>query len=340
MWRVNFDVGRDRHVPRYRERVDPFRSTNDVEFFERYRFPKQIVSDLCDQLDPVLRRNTLRSKSISTELAVCVALRFYGHGGYMCVIGDLHGISRHCASRIIHEVSNALCRNYRNYISWPTVDDINNNKTKFYNYSAFPKVFGAVDGCHIPISTPSAPHNENVFVNRKGGHSINCHFVCDFDLQIFDMSARWPGSTHDSFMLQHSETWQRSAEFDNCYLLGDSAYPQTPWLMTPYDNPANNSEARYNVAHKKARSCIERSNGVLKSRFRCLTKPLNFTPKKGAKIIMACVCLHNLAIRRHIQLPPCDLIQYIDVELPVRRHGVQGNGFIQRQQLVNHAFRV
>lgn len=50
---------------------------------------------------------------------------------------------------------------------------------------------------------------------------------------------------------------------------GDSGYALRPWLLTPFLNvEANTPEYRFNEVFCRARSTIERCNGVLKMRFR------------------------------------------------------------------------
>ncbi|KAJ8950906.1 hypothetical protein NQ314_007763 [Rhamnusium bicolor] len=57
------------------------------------------------------------------------------------------------------------------------------------------------------------------------------------------------------------------------WLIGDSVYPQSSILMTPFRDPAEGTpEARYNFAHIRSRNTIQRCIGVLKSRFRGLLK--------------------------------------------------------------------
>ncbi|GBP95427.1 Putative nuclease HARBI1 [Eumeta japonica] len=61
-------------------------------------------------------------------------------------------------------------------------------------------------------------------------------------------------------------------------------YALRPWLQTPVANVrANTPEERYNKAFKCARANIERCNGILKMRFRCLLKHrvLHYAPEKG-----------------------------------------------------------
>lgn len=77
----------------------------------------------------------------------------------------------------------------------------------------------------------------------------------------------------------------------NFHLIGDSAYPTQPWMIIPYlDLVEGTPEARYN------NHSIERVNGLLKSRFRCLLKhrTLNYDPIKAEKLIYSYTVLHNI----------------------------------------------
>ena len=71
----------------------------------------------------------------------------------------------------------------------------------------------------------------------------------------------------------------------------------------PFHNPATQQEEEYNVAHSRGRSVIERVNGNLKSRFRCLLKQrtLHYSPEAAAKITNACVILHNMCIDEKLE---------------------------------------
>lgn len=85
---------------------------------------------------------------------------------------------------------------------------------------------------------------------------------------------------------------------------GDSGYPLQPWLMTPILHPVTNGERRYNRAHVRGRNVIERCNGVLKSRFRCLSRfrIMNLLPTAASNIINACAILHNICIKNRLEL--------------------------------------
>lgn len=88
--------------------------------------------------------------------------------------------------------------------------------------------------------------------------------------------------------------------------IGDSGYPLRTWLLTPLENepPANTPEYNYNNAHKTTRNTIERCNGVLKMRFRCLLKErvLHYKPVVACRIINSCVVLHNMCMEYNIPL--------------------------------------
>ena len=92
-----------------------------------------------------------------------------------------------------------------------------------------------VDGSQVWINAPHPLANEVAFVNRKLYHSINVQIVCNSKMLINDLDARWPGSTHDSFMLQNSHVMERfeNGQIPNTWLLGDAGYGQIPntWLL-------------------------------------------------------------------------------------------------------------
>jgi len=66
--------------------------------------------------------------------------------------------------------------------------------------------------------------NEEAYVNRKGAHNINVQAVCDADMKLLDVVAKWPGSSHDSF------SWRLSGLRDAF----SSGLLQGGWLLCNY----------------------------------------------------------------------------------------------------------
>ncbi|KAJ8932905.1 hypothetical protein NQ314_014349 [Rhamnusium bicolor] len=125
------------------------------------------------------------------------------------------------------------------------------------------------------------------------------------------------------------------------WLIGDSGYPESSILMTPFRDPAEGIlEARYNYAHIRARNAIEMCIGVLKSRFRCLLKErtARYAPEFVCDLIKCCAVLHNMCIERHI-LVDIENIENVDIPEPPLQEQQQGReGIIARQRLIERYF--
>ena len=134
------------------------------------------------------------------------------------------------------------------FITFPVSEaDIKKNNQFFYKESRFPNVVGLVDGTHIEIIEPE--DNEDVYVNRCNYHSLNVQIICNFECHIVNVSVRWPGSVHDSTVLQESlvkQYFKTISDQPKELLLGDSGYPCLNWLITPYRSTVNQSQVRFN----------------------------------------------------------------------------------------------
>ncbi|VDI62674.1 Hypothetical predicted protein [Mytilus galloprovincialis] len=287
----------------FRDRTNIMDSLNDIELISRYRLDRRSIFDLVDVLAPHLERPTLRNFAIPPLHQVLTTLRYYAKGGFLSEIGDIHGISRSSVSRIISSVTTSLVSSLLYKLKFPLDQpSLREIKQDFHNMYGMPNVVGAVDGTLIPIIRPS--EDEQIFVCRKNYHSLNVQAICDAKMKFTNVVAKWPGNTHDSFIMQNCSL---SEKFENKqidgWLLGDSGYPLKPWLLTPFLNPSSNGEEKYNRCHKSTRNVIERAFGLLKSRFRCLHKTtgcLHFIPKKCTNIVVACFILHNICIDKSI----------------------------------------
>ncbi|XP_067258730.1 putative nuclease HARBI1 [Chanodichthys erythropterus] len=175
---------------------------------------------------------------------------------------------------------------------------------RFYATGSFLQVIGVIDGTLIPILTPSV--DGHVYICRKGYAAVNCQVICDHKGLITDIVARWPGSTHDSFMFTNSSVGQEAQNSQGQWrLLGDSGYPLRPYLFTPVANPMNDRDTDFNEAHRVARSIVERTIGRWKMRFRAMHQSsggLLFAPQKCCAVIIVTAMLHNIAVQMKVPL--------------------------------------
>ncbi|XP_063931351.1 putative nuclease HARBI1 [Zophobas morio] len=291
-------AARIRRPRRFFVRKDPFELYDDMNFKERYRINKNTFNELLNLIGHHLEPATKRNHSISAKLQLLVTLRFLASASFQQVLGDNIGIHRSSTSRIITRVCNVIAALKPRYIKMPvTGQERRSVKSGFHNIRGFPKVIGALDCTHVKILSPGGEQAER-FRNRKGYFSINVQGVCDSELKIINIIARWPGSVHDSTIFNDSPLCAdlASGVYGTDFVLGDNGYPCRSYLLTPLLNPRNRMERAYNAAHKASRNCIERCFGVLKRRFPCLSRGLNMKLQSTLHIIVACAVLHNICI--------------------------------------------
>lgn len=243
---------------------------------------------------------------VPVHLKVLCALRYMACGSFQIVMGDCSDLSQSCVSRCIKAVCTQLASLAHEFIKFPSIAEQQAISERFAAIAPMPGVIGCIDCTHVPIVSPGGENVEQ-FRNRKGFLSINVQAVCDADLKFTNFVCSWPGSAHDSRIFRNSAVChllERQDQEDRlCFLLGDGGYPCLSYLLTPLPNPSNDKEQRYNSAHIRIRNCVERSFGVLKRRFGCLSIPLRTQLDTSKRAILSCAVLHNIAISRGIPLP-------------------------------------
>lgn len=82
------------------------------------------------------------------------------------------------------------------------------------------------------------------------------------------------------------------------YILGDSAYPLSLNLITPFKDNGHlsNAQKKFNKIHSTCRVSIENSFARLKQRFRQLYHLKLVSPLRICHFIKACCVLHNMSI--------------------------------------------
>lgn len=129
----------------------------------------------------------------------------------------------------------------------PSPEQQRENISEVFKKYKLNNVIRGVDGCHIPfLEKPRGiPEGKDAkdFLNRKGLYSINAQIIGGFDRRIYDILLTAPGSFHDAAVWSMSlgKGWLET-RFPQRFFLGDSAYPQTEVMMTPYSE----DQSKYN----------------------------------------------------------------------------------------------
>nr|XP_033803667.1 putative nuclease HARBI1 [Geotrypetes seraphini] len=301
----------------YRPRTQFLDLTED-QCIRRYRFDKETILYLCNQLESDLLPTAWRGQALPVHLKVTTALAFLASGNFQTPLGATSGISQSATSRCIAQFLEAFLRKDTEYIAFPEQEQqLHETMTEFYELAHFPSVLGVIDCTHIPIRPPSG--KEATYRNRKSFHSLNMQVVCNASSIITDVCACFPGSCSSTYILSQSGLHDRfeSGQITGGWLLGDKDYPLKTWLMTPIVSPEGEAEKSYNKAHRQTRAVVEKTFGLLKTRFKCLDRSggqLLYTPGKARDIFLACCMLHNLALTRKMPDPEGPQLQHTDAD--------------------------
>eukprot|EP00795_Rhopilema_esculentum_P005516 gene5516-2152_t len=143
------------------------------------------------------------------------------------------------------------------------------------------QAFGCIDGTHIPMKRPI--RNSQDYFNYKQFFSLNIQAVSDANGQFVNVECKWPGSVHDAKVFANSDInvklyrAQLPLKFSTVLprfeavpddLIGDKAYPLTPFCMKEYQTCASNEDVLFNTMLRFARNQIECAFGRFKARYR------------------------------------------------------------------------
>ncbi|XP_065186091.1 putative nuclease HARBI1 [Sycon ciliatum] len=303
---LGFRTPRRVSVPRQRDYVEvvvPLQS--DADFRGHFSLHRATVEIVCTKLSQSVHMAVQGNggrKPIPVRKQLLVTLWWLGSKSTIREVADKFGLSKSTVWHSVRRVCFALQDMAPLLICWPQGQGAERTQAEFHSAQHIHGVMGAIDGCHIPIAAPNeAPET---YLNRKKFHSVILQAVCDRNLLFTDAYCGWPGSVHDARVFENSPLKQLVTEDvrrffpGEAFIVGDSAYPLLPWLMTPFrdDGHLTASQTNYNFKHSSTRMCIERAFALLKGRWRQL-KYLNIVNVENATHITIAACvLHNMAI--------------------------------------------
>ncbi|XP_015189433.1 PREDICTED: putative nuclease HARBI1 [Polistes dominula] len=109
--------------------------------------------------------------------------------------------------------------------------------------------------------------------------------------------------------------------------------------MTPINNPVTDEEITYNNIQSRTRNIVERTYGVWKRRFPCLSRGLTTKLLCSTTIVVACAVLHNMSLRFNDNLPDDDSDEEQDEDVHVPEPNWQpADGFAFCEVLIERMF--
>ena len=123
----------------------------------------------------------------------------------------------------------------------------------------------------------------------------------DSEYRFLNICVGWSGKVHDAHMFKNSPlfTMCRARTFLPLdmtvvisgvrvppFILGDSAYALSDWLMKPYTDRGNLTpeEANVKVKHSTSRVVVENAFGRLKGRFRSIGKRVDLNVENSCNM--------------------------------------------------------
>ena len=278
---------------------------------------------LCTRIKDKVGKQSFRPDSdctnhcISGETRVAIGLRLLCGGSYLDLIGRAYGVRS----------SSAVYTHFHTFIKWiedtfsfPLVDilrglesgdadAIQRLREMSADFSAdsngtFMGCIGAIDGLAIRIRCPSNVNDPGNYFCRKNFYALNVQAVCDRQKRILWIDPGHQGASHDStawlesnLCKKLSEDWKDLLQQHGFFIVGDSAYPLSTYLLVPYpDATPHSAEDAFNFWLSNSRIQIECTFGELIMRFGLFWRTLRFDLDACLGILRAAAKLHNFLV--------------------------------------------
>lgn len=298
---------------------------------KNFRMSKECFYELADELRPYLapHPDSPNRRALSTEKRLAITLYYLKDTGSLWMTANAFGIHQCTASKHIHSVCETINIILgEKYLHLPRdTEEMRRKVSEFEMRFGMTQAYGCIDGTHLPIKRP--PQNSQDYFCYKQYFSLNIQAICDSKGYFMDVECKWPGSVHDAKVFANSsinhkmKAGQLPKTFINLlpgyeaipnYLIGDPAYPLTPFCMKEYQTCATNEEVVFNNMLRSARNQIECAFGRLKVRWGFLTRKVDLKLEMVPTVAYSCFVLHNYCESKGISLDD------EEVQAQIRRH--------------------
>ncbi|XP_034945557.1 putative nuclease HARBI1 [Chelonus insularis] len=277
------------------------RQYNEKQFRKHFRLRRSTLYQLIERFEQTNFFQNLPIGGITHERALLMTVWYLANIETFREISNLFDFAPSDSHRVLLCSLDFLISLSEEYIRWPeTAADKIEVSRKFSDLQNITQIIGAIDGCHVRIRRPV--HHQEDYYNRKRYHSIILQAVANSDKVFTDVYIGEPGSMHDARVFRRSPLYEKALTdpnfFGTYFLLGDTAYPSTPWMITPFRDNGHLTpgQRQFNYRHSSTRIVIEQAFGLLRARFRRLIRFDNLRVDIIVKCVMASCILHNICI--------------------------------------------
>lgn len=252
------------------------------------------VQKLMEKLAPYMQTYP-HSKKVCLEKRTLLCLWILCNQETFRVIGKRFGMAQGNCHYLFFSVCGSICKMAEELIVWPNPDIQRKVSAEFAEKYKIPNIVGVIGSCHVTIKTPEA--GAQTFLNRKGIPCIVLQGVCNNKLAFMDIYAGQAGSVNINTVFKSSPVCEKLSEIvlPDLFLVGDSSFPLSPSLITPYRDKGNLTQQQrsFNNALKPVKSSVQKAFALLKGTF----KRLKFLDMQRidlvVKVVLASCALHN-----------------------------------------------
>ena len=259
------------------------RSNDTSEFFcQQLRVTINTFIQILNMLNHRLVRQQSRFRDpLPPEKILALWLYCLGHGNSYVSIGPSFNVGKATVIEAVQDVVEALYKMCNEHIKFPGCEAETRAAIEtFEDLSNLLNIVSAIDGSHVRIRAPKDSAVD--YFSRYQQHDFIIQAVVNGQKLFSDFACGYPGSMHDVRVLRPSTIFRRVEGGDvliaptvninvnerGPYLVGDSAYLLSPWLMKPYpEGTRHRDEIKFNKELSSARVKVECVFGLIKSRW-------------------------------------------------------------------------
>lgn len=186
-------------------------------------------------------------------------------------------------------------------IQWPNAEE--RRALAVDTIDDLPECVGIVDGTHHSLHLKPRSNAQHYY-SYKSEYSLKTQIICNKNKKIIHVLTGICGSVHDATIFKKCDVYRNPQKYLSGleYIAGDSAYPLSPFCLTPYKRNSTHMTAPdrklYNKTFSKFRVRVENCIGETKNQFPSLKElPQEIRSQNDVDFlsewVAVCCILHN-----------------------------------------------